>query len=445
MARRPPIQTPQALRTRLDQRHRRLTTTRAVRDAIVSMAGLIGRPVRHQDGAEIGRLVDVVARFLDEETYPPISGVVVRVGRRRVFLDAELVSELGHSGITLRSARVDLRDYVRRDGEVLLARDVLDHQLVDVDGVQVIRAADLYLAPVQGRIRLVGVDVSTGSLLRRLGPASVRSRPTPERVIDWAAIQPFGGPTSAVQLRSSHEGLHRLRPGELADLLEDLGREAQRELLEVLNPEDAADALEEMDPEELESLLRGADPKRAGQLVAAMETDEAVEALRDLADAERNELLDHMSSARARELRNLLNYEEDSAGGIMTTTLALAVDDEEVADLRRRLAELADHRGEIDAVAVVDHNGHLVGDVPLFDLVIAPPSALLGELVGHNRCLTVSPDAEISEIAAQLIEARRSSVLVVESDRPIGRILADDIVDALLPERGRLHFPRLLQ
>ena len=252
MARRAPLATPQTLRTRLDQRNRRLTTTRAVREAIVSLAGLINQPVRHQGGEEIGRLIDVVARFSVDQAYPPITGLVVRVGRRRVFLDASLVEHLGHSEVTLRSARVDLRDFERRDGELLLVRDVLDHQLVDVDGVQVIRAADLYLAPAQGRIRLVGVDVSSQTLLRRLGPARFRGRPTPERVIDWAAIQPFGSPSASVHLRTSHEGLQRLRPGELADLLEDLDRDQQRELLGALGPEEAADALEEMDPEELE-------------------------------------------------------------------------------------------------------------------------------------------------------------------------------------------------
>ena len=445
MARRPPLQTPAALRRRLDRRHRRLTTTRAVREAIVSLAGLLNRPVRHQAGEEIGRLVDVVARFSGEQAYPPITGLVVRVGRRKVFLDAGLVQHLGHNEIRLRSARVDLRDYERRQGELMLARDVLDHQLVDVDGVQVIRAADLYLAPANGRIRLVGVDTSTHTLLRRLGPARLRARPTPERVIDWAAIQPFGGPEAQVRLRTTHEGLQRLRPGELADLLEDLGREAQQELLEALGPEEAADALEEMDPEELGSLLRGSDPDRAAALVASMEVDEAVEALRDLPDIEREELLGHMPGERAEELSSMLAYPEDTAGGIMTTLLARSTSEATVDEVRRLLRSLADHRGEIDAVAVVDAGGRLVGDVALFDLALADGAVAVGDLVPDEEVITVEPGASIAEVAAQLIETRRSSVLVVEDDRPVGRILADDLVDALLPERGRLHFPRLLQ
>ena len=445
MARRAPLQTPQTLRNRLDQRHRRLTTTRAVREAIVSLAGLINRPVSHQGGEEIGRLIDVVARFSGEQAYPPITGLVVRVGRRRVFLDASLVEHLGHSEITLRSARVDLRDFERREGELLLVRDVLDHQLVDVDGVQVIRASDLYLAPAQGRIRLVGVDVSSQTLLRRLGPARFRGRPTPERVIDWAAIQPFGSPEASVRLRTTHEGLHRLRPGELADLLEDLDRDQRHELLGALKPEEAADALEEMDPEELESLLRGAEPDHAARLVASMETDEAVDALRDLLDEERQELLVRMVPERAHELESLLDYGEDTAGGIMTTAIALANVNETVGTVRDRLASMREHRGEIDAVAVLDDEGCLVSDVTLFELLIADESLSVGGLLEDAEPVTVPPGASIGEVAAQLVEARRSSVLVVEQDKPVGRILADDIVDALLPDRGRLHFRRFLQ
>ena len=166
------------------------------------------------------------------------------------------IDTIEHAQVVLRSARLDLREFDRRPGEVMLGRDVLDHQLVDVDGKQVVRAADLYLAPVLGRVRLVGVDVSPASLLRRLGPARWRHHPTPDRVIDWAAIQPFGdteqGEAPEVRLRTTNEGLERLRPGELADLLEELRRpERQRVAGLARPPEEAADALEEMDPEDL--------------------------------------------------------------------------------------------------------------------------------------------------------------------------------------------------
>ncbi|HMC52822.1 MAG TPA: hypothetical protein VKI64_08690, partial [Acidimicrobiales bacterium] len=184
MARRPPLPGAPRFRARRDERSRRILATRAVREAIVSLAGLIGRPVCNQAGAEMGRLVDVVARMAEGDRYPPVTGLVVRVGRRAAFIDASAIERLSHGEIVLRTARLDLRDFERREGEVMLAKDVLDHQLVDVDGVKVVRASDLYLAEALGGFRLVGVDVSLQSLVRRLGPARWRTRPTPEKVID---------------------------------------------------------------------------------------------------------------------------------------------------------------------------------------------------------------------------------------------------------------------
>src|SRR5437660_11144391 len=195
MSRMPPLPGRRVLQHYREGRNQRLLTLKAVRESLVSVAGLIGRPVRNQAGAEIGRVSDVVVKW--GEDYPPVTGLVVRVGRRDAYVPFDQVSKLGSDEIQLRSARVDLRDFSRREGEVTLVRDVLDHQLVDVDGVKVVRAADLYLAPVYDSLRLVGVDVSAQSLLRRRGPARWRTRPTPDQVIDWAAMPPLGTPTGA--------------------------------------------------------------------------------------------------------------------------------------------------------------------------------------------------------------------------------------------------------
>ncbi|MFG2693271.1 magnesium transporter MgtE N-terminal domain-containing protein [Kitasatospora sp. NPDC048407] len=418
------------------------------------MAGLIGASVTNQAGAEVGRLTDVVARLYGPEPYPPMTGLILRIGRRRAFLPADAIGRLTAGQVRLRASRVDLRDFQRRPGEVLLARDVLDHQLVDVDGVQVTRAADLYLAPLVGRVVLVGVDVSLPTLLRRLGPRRWQVRPTPERVLDWQSVAPFGeqatdGPTE-VRLRASRSALHRLRPADLADILEDLGRSERQELLGWLEPEQAADALEEMVPAELENLLREAQPEHAARLVDAMEPDEAADALRDLAPRERESLLERMPSEEAAELRDLLSHREGTAGGAMTTRLVTVRLEQTVSDVRADLAAQAEHRAEIDAVVVLDAAGRLVADVPLFELAVAEDSTRIFELADwlaqFGAPVTLTPDTRLAQAADQLMAARKSSLLVVGEDgRPLGRILADDILDALLPERGRLHFRRFRQ
>jgi CBS domain-containing protein/uncharacterized protein YrrD len=445
MSRIPPLPGRRALQHIRRGRTQRLLALKTVRESLVSVAGLIGRPARNEAGAEIGRVTDVVARWDGDEDYPPVTGFVVRVGRREAYVPVDQVSRIGHDEIVLASSRLDLRDFERREGEVTLVRDVLDHQLVDIDGVKVIRAADLYLAPVQGTMRLVGVDVSGQTLLRRLGPARWRTMPTPERVIDWAAIQPFGtptGPTGEVKLRTPHQGLRHLRPGELADLLEDLGRSERQELLAVLEPEDAADALEEMEPRELNALLQESPPEEAAELVARMEPDEAVEALRSLEQEDRDELLGHMPATTASHLTRLLDYPKDVAGGLMTTNLVLVSPDETVAQVRERLQAAEEHRGDIDAVIVVDENGRLIDDVTLYELFVADPNATMAQLIVPPPPVTIQVDAPAQEVAARLIENRGSSLLVVDEEmRPLGRILADDVVDALVPEQGRALFP----
>ncbi|TQK86321.1 CBS domain protein [Streptomyces puniciscabiei] len=433
---------------------RRATTSKTVRESLVSLAGLIGGPVTNQAGEEVGRVVDVVARLYGADSYPPVTGLILRIGRRRTFLPADAVGKVHAGHVRLRTARVDLRDFARRPGEVLLAKDVLDHQLVDVDGVQVTRAADLYLAPLVDQVVLVGVDVSLPTLLRRLGPRRWQARPTPERVLDWQAVAPFAeqateGPPE-VRLRAPRTALRRLRPADLADILEDLGRAERQQLLGWLEPEQAADALEEMEPAELENLLREAQPEHAARLVDEMEPDEAVDALRDLTPEEREALLTRMPADEAAELRRLLTHREGTAGGAMTTLLVTAGQKETVAQVRAALAEQAEHRTEIDAVTVVDEQGRLVCDMPLFDLAVAEDTTPVADLVSWRAQfgppVTVHADTPLTEAADHLVAARASSLLVVDdSDRPLGRILADDLLDTLLPERGRMHFRRFLQ
>jgi CBS domain-containing protein len=436
---------PRRARHRRQERTQRLTARRAVRQALVSLAGLLGRPVYNQAGAEVGRLADVVARW-GGDAYPPVTGLVVRIGGRLAFVPVDQVARLGHRQVELQSARLDLRDFERRQGEVLLAKDVLDHQLVDTDGIKVIRAADLYLAPSEHAILLVGVDVSLQTLLRRLGPVRFRPLPTPDQVIDWAAIEPFGTSAGEVQLRTTNRALQRLRPGELADLLEDLGRGGRHQLLASLEPEAAADALEEMDPDELVALLHEVPDDRAAALVARMEPDEAVDILRELDGDEREELLDRMPAAIARQLRDLLAFPEDTAGGFMNANLVLVREDDTVAAVRQRLRELAGPQPDLDAVLVTDDQGRLVDVIGLLELFVAEPEQRMAELTGPPEPVTIGPEAGLREVVDGLVEGRASTLVVVDgADRPLGRILADDVIDALLPERGRLHFPRLLR
>ncbi|OJV82239.1 MAG: hypothetical protein BGO37_04455 [Cellulomonas sp. 73-92] len=427
------------LRSRAGRGPKVLALRREVAGALVSVAGLAGRPVRDGDGNVVGTVVDVVVHW--DAGYSPVTGLIVRVGQRRTWLHAADVEAIEQSAVRLRSTRFDLRDVVRRAGELQLLGDVIDHQLVDVQGVQVVRASDLYITRVQAVWRLVGVDVSLTSLLRRSLPGGLGRRPSPGLVLDWSSVQPFGVPGGSVRLARAHSELRRMRSADLADLLATLGRAERRELLGGLEPGTAADALEEMNARDLNDLLRDAPVEQAAELVAAMEADEAVEALREMPPEERDELLDAMTADRGAELGALLQFDEESAGGVMTSRLVrLPADDtvrDAVAAVRRQVQE-----GETPAgVVVVDEAGALLDDVSFVELLGAEPDTPLRGLVGPPWPVTVGPDAGLDDIVERMTDNRGSSLLVVdEANRPIGRILADDVVD-LLAHQGERRWP----
>ena len=383
----------------------------------------------------------MVVRWNGSDPYPLVTGIVLQIGERQVFQPLASIVRLDAHGVVVRNLGADASGFVRREGELRLVSDVVGRQLVDVDGVKVLRAEDLFLAPVLGRMRLVAVAGEARSWWGRLLPSAGPDR---RRLVDWSAVHPFGEPGSELRLQVPHEGLRRLHPGELADLLEELDQPARDELTTALDPGAVADALEEMEPERIEDILRDAPPKRAAELVAAMEPDEAVDVLRDMERAEADAILAHVPPEVARQLTELLGYPETMAGGFMTTTLAKAWPTQTVGQVRQHLSTLKDHRADIDSVAVVDEAGRLLADIPLFDLLAASDETPISELLGDTTPVTIHPEAFLDEVVDRLTEARSSSVVVVDpDDRPMGRVLADDVIDALKEGGLRLKLPWL--
>jgi CBS domain-containing protein/sporulation protein YlmC with PRC-barrel domain len=406
---------------------------KALVQTLISASGLITRPVRATDASIVGRVADTVIRW-DAGDYPKVSGLIVRIGFRRSFLPIANISNISSDGVTLSSTKFDLRDYQRRDGEFLANDDMIDHQLLDVDGARVVRASDLYLTKMARSYYVVAVDVSFRSFLRRVLPGSAGRAATPGKVIDWAGIQSFGRPGEPTRLRKQNTALTKLRAAELADLLEDLGRHERQVLLEILDPEVAADAMEEMEADELEDLLRNAPVDQAADLLARMEPDEAVDALRELPDEDRDAMLEAMDEETSTTLLELLTYDDDEAGGFMTSELVILKQSDTVADARKILLELDNN--DVQCIVVVDEDGRLLDDLHLIDLFQANPRSLVGSVKNDSKPETVGPDADLEEVIEKLTANRGGSLVVVdEENKPIGRILSDDVIDALVKER----------
>lgn len=406
---------------------------KSIRDSLVSLAGLIGCPVRDDEGRDIGRLVDVVVRH-GEDQYPPVSGLIVKVGQRKSFIDGARVSKLTHNEIRLSSTTINLTDYKRREGESLLDGDVLDHQIVDVNGLRVVRSSDLYLAPLDKEIRVVGVDISFMTFLRRIFPGALGRRATPQHVLDWSTVASLADTSGVVKTSGSKQALSQLRPADLADLIEDLAGREQSALIEMLDPELAADALEEMEDDELQGLLRGLSEDRAAELLSRMEPDESAEVLRDLDDEHREDILKAMDTKMAKQLRQLIAFDETLAGGIMTTHMVIARETDTIGSALASLVENRD-RDISDGVVIVDAKGKLMDHIQIIELVAGKPSNLLSTLIGPPYPTAVNIDSPLEEVIEEFSNNRGASIVVIdEKGKPVGRILADDLVDALKPE-----------
>ena len=189
------------LREQRARRWRETASAHALEGSLISLAAVLGTKVTDPNGETVGRLRDVVVHWTTSTAYPPTTAIVVRVGRRDVLIGARWVEASAPSSVRLRSSAAYARAVERRPGDVALAHDILDRQVVDKDGTQLVRPADVYLAAVDGRIDLVGIEVGPRALLRRLGPARLRQHVRPERVIDWATIGSFS-PVRSVGVHS---------------------------------------------------------------------------------------------------------------------------------------------------------------------------------------------------------------------------------------------------
>ena len=348
------------------------------------LSQVLGRPIRDLEGERVATIKDVIVR-LGEDDHPPVTGFVARYRRRDFFLSRWRIAEFGEHGVRLNSDILDLRPFVRREGEVLLARDVLDKQLIDVDGKRVVRVNDVQIIEAAGDWRVTGADVSLPGLWRRLAPAD-SSAPAPVEVIDWADVGYLATDAATVQLKSSRGKLARLHPVEIARLAEALSYHHGTEIVESLDDETAAETLEEMPAERQARILGDMDEERAADILEWMSPDEAADVLGDLPEEKAEELLGLMEGEEQADVAELLPYEDDTAGGLMTTEFVTLPRDLTVGEALARLREMAETPNMIYYLYVVDREDSwkLVGVIALRSLILADPQPHLNGSCARN-------------------------------------------------------------
>jgi magnesium transporter len=406
----------------------------------------IGRPVLDAHGEPIGKVDDLIVAIGDR--YPPVTGLVVATGRRGIFLPWSHVASFDESGARLSTGTIDITRFQQRPNEIQLRQDLLDKQIVDIDGRKVVRVNDLSLDDVEGKLHLVAVDVGAAGLLRRLGlergyrvVARNLRLPTPERYIDWEDVDPVETSIASIRLRVPHGGLTELHPADLATIIDQLAPRDRAGVLAALDNEAAADAIEEMEPDTQVEVLEALPPERAADILEEMSPDDAADLVADLSDETRQELLALMERDEAEELGGLLAYPEDTAGGMMTTEFVAVPAELSAAATIDRLRELEPDAETIYYVYVVDPESRLVGVLSLRDLIVAPPTTPIGEVM-IDEPVAVEVTADRDDVASVVARYNLLAVPVVDNGRLVGIVTVDDAIDTILPASWRRRVPK---
>jgi magnesium transporter len=399
---------------------------------MIFLASILDRPVQGKSGETIGKLDDLIVRM--DEQYPLVAGLIVKDGRRRFFVPARLLQDMNGTA-RLASSTVDLQQFSRRNGEVLLRQDVLDHQLIDVTGRRIVRVNDVQLARLEGGFRVIGIDISPQALLRRLGPRAFAGRIIGRQIIDWTDAQ-YLASAAPVQLKVSYDRLADLNPVDLARIVDALSYRESAEILSALDNETAAETLEEVSDERVADLLEGMDQERAADILEEMTPAAAADALEDLADDVAEQLLARMEPEEAADVQIHLAYDEDSVGRIMTTDFVSVPSGSTVGDALAAVRSLEEVPDPLLAVYVIDPDApeSLLGLVRLRNLILADPSTPVAEVMDGDLP-TVSPEDQADDAARVLAEYNLLAVPVLDDDgRMLGVLTVDDALAVLLPE-----------
>ena len=408
---------------------------------------LLNKIVLDHSGERFGHIAEVVVS--PTEPIPLVSAYQVKTEDGAIFLPAECLSQTdSSSGFNITRPITQIQPYRIEEQDFSLVRDVLDKQIVDVHDYRVVRVNDIRLERLKdGRIALLGVDAGVKGLLRRLGiEGAIDSlgrlfhlSSAPPSFISWNDVEslPTHNAGEPLKLKVSHEKLAKLHPADIGENLNQLDPAHRREVLETLDIETAAEALAEADESVQVTALQHLDEELAADILETMPADEAADVLGDMDKAHREELLGRMDADEREDVEELLEYNDKTAGGLMTNEYVAINQGLTAQQTIDRLRELEPEAETIYYVYVIDADERLVGVISLRDLLIAQADTPVSTFM-IPKVRRVMVDANVEEVAHTFERYKLLALPVVDKEDCLqGIITIDDTLEQLLPEDWR--------
>lgn len=403
---------------------------------------IINQPVLDPKGEELGKVRDLV--IVRGERLPKVAALIIDRKKKPYKLPWEDVNIFNKKIISSKVYRDNLSLYDLGEEDLLIARDILDKQIVDANGAKVVRVNDIKLEGYEGDAVLIGVDVGMRGILRRLGAErgsdqllGLFKTKLPYNLISWNYIQPLRPKLKSIALTVPRQMLSDLHPADIADLISQVSREEGAHLFKDLDIETAAEALSELKPEMQAEIITAMDAEKAADIIEEMPPDEAADVLSDLPTERAKEILEHIEKEEAEDIQELLGHEEDTAGGLMTNEYIAYPPHTTVAEATAKFRVDAKEVETTYYIYVLDKAERLVGIASLREMLLAEPDCMLADIMETN-IKAVRP-GEDEMVAAEIVSKYNILALPVvdEKGTMMGIVTVDDIIDRLLPPAAK--------
>lgn len=404
------------------------------------LSQMMGKPVVDASGEKIGTISDLA--ISTGEVFPRITSLAFQGPGKVPFMISwrKYVDQFDEDGITLSVDAIDIRFSYLQPEEVLLARDLMNRQIVDTQGMKVVRVNDLKLSQSGTQLRLLGAEVGARGILRGLHPlieraavavAKVFKKRIDEQIIAWNYMDLLDRDLSKVQLSVTHRRLDELHPADVADILEQLDPQQRAAVFEHLDDARATEAISEMEDELQAEFIDDLDDARAARLIGDMEPDDAADIVRDLPYEKAETLLRLMGVEDATEIRRLLGYKDGTAGGMMTTQYVAVPKEATVRETIEVLRDLDEDHPTVHYVYVTDDYGKLIGVLSLRTLVLTDDDKQLGDIM-YDEIISVNPGETEEDVAADIFKYDLPAMPVVdERGALLGIVTTEDAWDAI--------------
>lgn len=425
-----------------------------------------GLPIFNEEGSKLGVVQDF---FIDyEEIYPSVLAILYRRSGNHFYVNWDDITHFSLKKIVVKNDAFSRRSRTfpkvlnKKTVTSLLANQfsgptveypplgqiVLDKQIVDTHGKKVVRVNDIQFVRTGKDLRVTHAEVGLRSFVRRLSlerPVDFVVRTVNPKskylnndsAINWKFVHaiPNRNVQKSVRLNLSNDDLKELHPADIADILEDLDSHGREMIFSNLDPELAADTLSEIDDEELQvSLLKNEDPEKVAEIIENMDTDDAADLLNELDDAKADAIISNIDDVEIQEeIQELLEHDEDSAGGLMTTEYFEVLPALKKSEVLQLIQERHEEVASFYDIYIVDEAKKLIGTLNLQEMLIQKEDLTVKEMMNESDIKSITSDTHWKEVAEFMNKYSLTSVPVVsDTNELLGMVSFDDILDRLL-------------